>query len=134
MATYIIVRTQFEAQHRYPDAPEEVAFLRNMHRHMFHVEVQIEVSHDDRELEFLLVKRDLDEVLAGRDAPKPTSWPDREYYGMPTLQNLSCEAVARLVRKYLKAKYPPTTSLPYRRIHVKVFEDGENGAYVTDDK
>ena len=38
-------------------------FLENEHRHMFKVEVKISVTHDDRELEFFLVKWALTEFL-----------------------------------------------------------------------
>ena len=39
----IWVTFQKEGIHKYPDAPDEVDFLRYPHRHMFHFKVQIEV-------------------------------------------------------------------------------------------
>jgi hypothetical protein len=57
--TFIKVRTQFEGYHFYPNAGDidpRIKFLEHEHRHMFKVEVKISVTHDDRELEFFLVK------------------------------------------------------------------------------
>ena len=36
---YIFITDKFEGYHKYVDAPEEVAFLRNAHRHLFGVRV-----------------------------------------------------------------------------------------------
>jgi hypothetical protein len=38
--------------HRYPDAPDDVGYLANNHRHQFKFKVSIEVFHMNRELEF----------------------------------------------------------------------------------
>jgi hypothetical protein len=113
---FIIVKTQFEGIHCYPNAPEEVAFLKNPHRHMFHVEAEIEVFHDDRELEFIMVKRELDKFLA--------SFKD--------INSGSCEMIACKIQSFIKTHYP-TYNPPDRKsryVNVKVFEDGENGAYI----
>jgi len=53
----IFITTSFEGVHCYPSAPEGVVFLRVPHRHIFGVRVEVEVYHDDRELEFILLKR-----------------------------------------------------------------------------
>lgn len=45
--------------HRWPDAPPDVAFLRFPHRHMFKFEVELRVWHCDRDIEFILLKREL---------------------------------------------------------------------------
>jgi len=39
------ITTQFEGIHKYPNAPDEMAFLRFDHRHIFHVTVWIEQFH-----------------------------------------------------------------------------------------
>lgn len=108
VTTTIFVTTQFEGIHCYPDAPDEVAFLRSPHRHMFHVRATLEVFHDDRELEFILVKRALDQFVTG-DA----------------LQHRSCEMIAREILNFLRAKYGVRSSA------VEVSEDGENGATIS---
>ena len=121
MKTFIYVTTQFEDMHSYPDAPEEVAFLRTPHRHMFHVKATIEVSHYDRELEFILVKRELDQMCL---AIKNSIVPDKK----------SCERIAAQLSQKLSNRYgtiPEALSKnKYRNIIVEVSEDGENGAVV----
>jgi len=122
MSTHIIVKTQFTGNHRYPDAPEEVKFLRNTHRHVFFVELQIEVFHNDRELEFLMVKKALN-VMVQKFAA--------DYRG-----TFSCEMIAIDIQSWAKENYPSfhanETPRP-RRVEVKVFEDNENGAYIKED-
>jgi len=114
--TFIIVKTQFEGMHCYPEAPGEVSFLRSPHRHIFYIEAEIEVFHEDRELEFILVKRDLNVQLASIQ-----------------LKNWSCETIAKVLQDYLKERYPVPAELNLDRtryVNVKVFEDNENGAYL----
>lgn len=112
--TFIIVKTQFEYVHYYKNAPEAVSYLRHPHRHVFYVEAEIEVFDDDRELEFIIVKRDLNcylnSFIVGPD---------------------SCEMLAKAIQQYLKKRWPAPKSLNRDRIvNVKVFEDNENGAYI----
>lgn len=122
MSTHILVKSQFEGTHYYRDAPEEVAFLRHPHRHVFHVEAQIEVFHSDRELEFIMVKRALEKHLACYTSSHAGSY--------------SCEMVAESVQSWAKETYPSlhaNETLRPRRVEVKVFEDNENGAYIKED-
>lgn len=109
--SFIIVRGQFEFCHRYADAPEEVAYLRNLHRHMFNYEVEIEVYHDDRELEFIMVKHEIEDFLLNRDR----IWPE----------TTSCEQMAQSIGNFLRTHYGFE-----RDLTVSVFEDNENGAKV----
>jgi len=39
--TEIFVTFSFEGEHCYPDAPDEVSYLRNVHRHLFNVRVEM---------------------------------------------------------------------------------------------
>lgn len=104
----IFVTTQFEALHRWKDAPEETAFLRQFHRHLFKVRLEVSVTHNDRDLEFLDVKSELDFNCAQID---------KEDAG-------SCEMIAQeLLRKMSKV-------YPNRKMTCEVSEDGENGAIV----
>ena len=57
--TSILIKTSFEGFHKYENAPEEVAFLRVLHRHTFNVEVEMETFHNDREIEFIMVQHEL---------------------------------------------------------------------------
>ena len=108
---FIIVRGQFEFCHRYKDAPAEVSYLRNLHRHMFNYEVELEVYHDDRELEFIMVKHEIEDYLSDCTS----SW----------LETTSCEQMAQCIGNCLRAKYGFE-----RDLSVSVFEDNENGAKV----
>lgn len=103
----IFVTFQKEGIHRYPDAPDGVEFLRNPHRHIFHFRVTVDVFHNDRDIEFILFKRELESL-----------------YSAATLQvdYKSCEMLAEDLINYISLKYPG------RKISVEVSEDGENGA------
>ena len=105
--TLIEVRTRFEHVHHWPEAPAEVGFLRALHRHEFHVTLRLAVTHDDRELEFILVKRALDQYLKG-----------------PWSERVSCEQIAHAVLAWAKHTYGTRTG------ECSVLEDGENGAIV----
>ena len=110
--TFIKVKSQFVGFHRYVNAPDEVAFLRNPHRHIFHVTARIEVFHDDRELEFFLVKKEIGKFIDG--------------YTFANKQNLgSCEMMAQSFVRQIRSLYGLN-----REICVEVSEDGENSAEV----
>jgi hypothetical protein len=105
----IWVTFQKEGIHKYPDAPDEVDFLRYPHRHIFKFKVQIEVYNDDRDIEFFIFKRWLEGL-----------------YADDTLQldYKSCEMMADDLAKQIKDKYPG------RQLSIDVSEDGENGCHV----
>ena len=111
---YIWVTFRKEGIHKYPDAPEGVEFLKYPHRHIFHFKVKLEVFHDDRDVEFILFKRELEKL-----------------YDEETLQlnNQSCEMISDTLAEYIKTNYPK------RDFVIEVSEDGENGCechYVKD--
>lgn len=113
--TKIQVKNVFEGIHCYPNAPEEVAFLRNPHRHRFVVRTTIEVFGDDRELEFILVQRAIEKYVLtelGVD-------------GTIDLQQHSCEWFAKFIRDFVWRRYGDN-----RDVMISVFEDDENGAIV----
>jgi hypothetical protein len=100
--TFVWITTQFVGYHRWKDAPEEVDFLRNWHRHIFHVRVGVEVSALNREVEFFILKKKVDEFLKGA-------------YEGKTFE-ASCEMIANVILNQFKASV------------VTVSEDNENGA------
>lgn len=109
--TYIKVRTQFEGFHYYQDAgliDPRIRFLEERHRHMFKVEVKISVTHDDRELEFFLVKWDLEEFIKNGDQ-----------------NHKSCEMIAKDILDHLFASYGDE-----RYYEIVVSEDGESDGIV----
>ncbi len=107
IARRIFVTFQKEGIHRYPDAPEGVEFLKHPHRHIFHFRIGIEVFHNDRDIEFILFKRELEGLY--KDATLQVDFK-------------SCEMLAEDLINYISNKYPQ------RRIWAQVSEDGENGA------
>ena len=102
----IWVTFQKEGIHKYPDAPEEVKFLRDPHRHMFHFKVTVEVFHNDRDIEFIMFKRWL-VALYDTNALQ--------------LDYKSCEMMADDLYAKIVAEYPG------RNMLIEISEDGENG-------
>ena len=105
----IYVTFQKEGIHQYPGAPEGVEFLQYPHRHMFHFKVHLEVFHDDRDVEFILFKRELQALYN---------------HGIMNIDYMSCEMLAQELAKYIQTKYPN------RRLKIDISEDGENGCLV----
>ncbi len=113
----IFVTFQREGIHKYPAAltdpnlatggPDDVSFLGYPHRHMFHFKVTIDVTHSNRDIEFIQFKRYLENV-----------------YNTGTLQldYKSCEMMAEDLYAVISAKYPN------RNVEIEISEDGENGA------
>lgn len=120
----INVRTQFEGLHCWLNAPEKVAFLRNLHRHIFKVEITVDVKHDDRDIEFFILKNDVDKFL------KEIGYiyhPDM--CNLRNLGSMSCEMMAKDISKHIVSKYKNSITT----IVVKVQEDDENSG-MTDEK
>ena len=110
--TFAEVNTRFTGEHKWPDAPDEVAFLRNYHRHEFHVRVTVEQMHNDRDVEYIMLKRALNDFL--------DEWPQK-------LGSKSCEMMAEeILEDFLLSEYGND-----RRYTVEVLEDGENGGGVS---
>ncbi len=111
---YIRVITQFEALHRWPGAPDEESYLRHEHRHLFTVDVRLEVHHNDRELEINAFKRWLDRQL-----------PQTQQFGhLPNLNSTSCEMIAGRIARAARETFGP------RGVTVEVLEDGILGGGV----
>lgn len=103
----IFVTFQKEGIHCYPDAPTGVEFLKFPHRHMFHFRITIDVFHNERDIEFILFKRELESLYNN---------------GTLQLDSKSCEMIAEDLLNYISIKYPG------RWCAVEVSEDGESGA------
>jgi hypothetical protein len=113
MTRFIYVTLQKEGIHQYPAAKElpGVEFLAHPHRHMFHIKAQIQVTHSDRELEFILVKRWIESLYS--DA-------------VLELNNSSCEMIAEQLIGKICQQYGS-----HREVIVEVNEDNENGSIVS---
>lgn len=110
--SFIDVTFTWEGIHCWPDAPEEVYFLRTPHRHLFKAKVELEVRHDNREVEFILLKRGLEYHFG-------TTGVELE------MGTTSCEMAAERIIRYLCRNYGGD-----RQYKVHVSEDGESGASV----
>lgn len=104
---FIWITFQKEGIHKYPDAPKGVEFLRHPHRHIFHFRVELEVMHDDRDVEFILFKRELENLYSN---------------DILQLDYKSCEMMADDLASYIQLNYPN------RDLIISVSEDNENGA------
>lgn len=116
--SFIWVTFQKEGIHKYPAAAtnpalKDVSFLANEHRHIFHFRVELEVFHDDRDVEFILFKRELEALYSN---------------GTLQLDYMSCEMMAKSLYEYVRTAYPN------RDIVIQVSEDGENGCRIVFDK
>ena len=110
---FITVKNQFDDIHCYPNAPDEVYFLKNPHRHTFMIETTIQVFHADRELEFYMVKDYIDTLTTE----------------IKSLQvSKSCENICTMILNKLKEKYGSN-----RIYRISCSEDGWNKATVEED-
>jgi hypothetical protein len=115
----IWVTFQLEGIHKYPAAATDpllatgdeydVSFLAQPHRHIFHFQVNIEVTHNDRDIEFIQFKRWLLNLYKGE---------------ILQLDHKSCEMIADDLYFQIADRYPG------RRVIISVAEDNENGAYI----
>ena len=111
----IWVRFQREGLHKYPAALEDpkladVSFLGNLHRHIFHFRVSIDVWHNDRDIEFIQFKRWLEGLYSD---------------SILILDYKSCEMIADDLYIQIAGKYPG------RSVTISVSEDNENGCTIT---
>lgn len=115
MKTIIGVKLSVEGMHYYSDASEKhglpMKFLEFPHRHMFHIEVRVSVKHDNRDKEFILLKREVIEYLHSKYYQEALNALD---FG-----KMSCEMIAKDLMHAFHAD------------SVKVSEDDENYALVS---
>lgn len=116
LKTSVIVKLQVEGEHYWAAAKDvfpEVAFLSSPHRHIFHIQAEKEVFHDDRDVEFIIFKRDIQDYFK------------QMYYNpqkrIHSFQGMSCEMIAKEVLEQFDC------------LSVEVWEDMENGARVEKD-
>lgn len=120
MKTSVIITFQLEGIHNFPAARElfpEVGFLADPHRHMFHFKLAKQVNHDDRDIEFLMFKRQVQTYLQLQFAISFSPGFNSDWL-ICNFGSRSCEMIA----KQLLEKFDC--------LWVEVWEDGENGARV----
>lgn len=113
----IFVQFEKEGVHKYPAALtdpklatggwDDVSFLGYPHRHVFKFRVEVEVFHEDRDIEFIQFKRWLESLYND---------------GTLQLDYRSCEMISDELAEKINERYPG------RKIHIQVSEDGENGS------
>lgn len=111
--TTVIVSLSVDGMHKFPGAKDifpEVSFLEHMHRHMFTFKAALKVNHDNRDREFIMFKRDIQDFLYGK------------YYLTSSRTHIfgsqSCEMLAREIMNYFDCEW------------VEVWEDNENGSRI----
>lgn len=104
MKKLVIATIQHEGIHQWADCPfEEVYYLRMPHRHMFHIKAWKVVTHNNRDVEIIMLKKSMADFMNG--------------YGLH-LGQMSCEDIAQSLIDSLDL------------YACEVLEDGENGAYL----
>jgi len=124
--TEVYCTLQLEGFHNWENCPiDEVDFLRSPHRHMFHFKCWKDVTHDDRDIEFIMMKRRVQAYLRNRFGKTikvvcgAITHNVELDYNMLVFNSMSCEMIARdLIDAFNLSK-------------CEVSEDGENGAVLT---
>jgi hypothetical protein len=105
LTTVVVVSLRHEAVHHWPECPiEDVKFLRDKHRHEFHIVASKAVTHTDRDVEIIMLKRRIKAYIEdsfGKDFGR-----------------MSCEDIATDLLMH------------FDLVSCSVLEDGENGANV----
>lgn len=111
MKSNIVVSLQVEGQHNWPKAKEvlpQMSFLSHDHRHMFFVVAKKTVSHEDRDIEIIQFKRELEDYFK------------RNYFdeklNMCDFGPRSCEMLCKDLMEAYDLEY------------IQVLEDNENGS------
>lgn len=112
MKKLLYIKTRFIGFHNWPNAPKPVEYLRALHRHEFRVTVVVEVAGSDREVEFHLLRIDVD--AAAKKLVKELGF----------TPSMSCEQMAEYLHQKLRHKYPLIKSL-------SVSEEEECGAILS---
>tara|TARA_R110000751_G_scaffold223906_1_gene326000 strand:- start:641 stop:1015 length:375 start_codon:yes stop_codon:yes gene_type:complete len=71
--------TRFNAIHHWPDAPAECGWLAYPHHHEFQVRAEVVVADEDRDVEFLLLARLIDERIEPKVGEETLTWSCEHY-------------------------------------------------------
>lgn len=130
MQTWLIINLRIPGFHQWTDAPTKYAYLREMHRHEFHIKVELLVPKN-RHLEFIDIKEyTYSWVLSTLSPDEYTVYGDIGGFMRHSIvlgrriKKESVEGLAEYIGNHLKETYKVS------QIKVTVMEDGENGAMV----
>lgn len=122
--TSVVMQLRVDGVHRFPDAPAEVNFLSFLHRHEFHIRVEVEVFHNDRDIEIIMAKHEMQKYFEDH---YPKFAHESKTINFDTK---SCEDLAEELIMFLKGYFAGEADEfgRARVMSVEVLEDGENGA------
>lgn len=111
--TLIVVTLQIEGLHNWPEAKRmipEMAFLSDLHRHIFFITAKKNVEHNEREIEIIQFKRELIDYFK------------RNYFKHDiNIHNFGARSCETLAQDLMEA---------YDLDYCQVLEDNENGAEI----
>jgi hypothetical protein len=108
--TTVFAKVMIQGTHFFKDAPDEVAYLSHPHRHIFHIRAFKKVHHDNRDVEFIMLKNEIGAYLASKYTDPVTHICD---FGFRSCEMLAKEIITQF------------------RLHkCEISEDGENGVLV----
>jgi hypothetical protein len=111
-STEVYCTLQVEATHNWPGCPfDEVDYLRVPHRHLFGIKAYVAVNHDDRDVEFIMLKHQIQAYFR-----------EMYYDGSKQLCVFGAKSCEMLGKELIEK---------FNLTRCEVDEDGENGAIVT---
>ena len=114
----VYCKFQFELIHCFDNVEDcgfdEVSYLKFAHRHLVKCKVEVPVHHNDRDVEFIMLKHNCESFI---EQDKKT-WPLR----------ISMEMIAEKIYNHIINTY----GSDYSPVFIEVSEDGENGAILRD--
>lgn len=106
----VISSLQVAGIHHWPDCPlYDVSYLRDLHRHVFHIKVEKLVDYS-REVEIIMLKQDVEKYLMNHYGNEDKTICN---FGSMSCENIAEELMGR-----------------FNLISCEVLEDGENGARI----
>jgi hypothetical protein len=109
MKTIVIINLDIEGFHYYKEAPKQVEFLRNNHRHIFNIKIGYKVDDLNREKEIFIQTALIQDYL-------------NETYGVPChFEQMSCEMIAKELLEFASCD---------NAVWCEVLEDNKGGAKV----
>lgn len=101
--------------HNWPNAKGMTEYLKHEHHHNFHITVECDVTHNDREVEFLELRQYIKDIFYS-----PSFTVFTKNWWTVKFGSMSCEMIALRVKDELEKLYQ-------REVSVYVSEDGVQG-------